>query len=433
MERTLAWEGPGAFGGYSAVVPATHIAVWVLSMLTILAILVRPWGVPEYVWALGGAALLVAFNLVSPHAAGGAVARGYDVYLFLLGMLALSELARCQGVFAWLADRALRGARGSRQRLFFLVYGVGVLVTTLLSNDATAVVLTPAVIAVLSRTDADPMPFLYACAFVAGAASFVLPISNPANLVVFGRHLPPLGLWLDIFFLPALAAVLGTLAMLYALSRRSLRGAFAIRGVPHALEHPGRVAFAAIGVSAAILIAVATLGGPIGLTTFLLGAISTAIVRASGGSVFRNLRRGIAWSIVPLVAALFIIVQALASTGALTAASIYFHRCEALSPLRGNVLAGLAVALADNLFNNLPTALAAQFVFSNDSIAPHIVHATLVAIDLGPNLAVTGSLATLLWLLALRREGIVVTPWQFLRVGCCVLAAPLLLALALVR
>jgi len=414
-------------------VPAAHVVVWVISTLTILAILVRPRGVPEYVWALCGAALLVLLRLVSPDAAGAAVARGYDVYLFLLGMLALSELARCQGVFAWLADRALRGARGSRQRLFFWVYGVGVLVTTLLSNDATAVVLTPAVIAVISRTDADPMPFLYACAFVAGAASFVLPISNPANLVVFGRHLPPLGLWLSVFFLPALAAVFGTLAMLYALSRRSLRGTFEVRGAPHALQRPGRVAFAAIGISAAILVAVAALGGPIGITTFLLGAISTAIVRVCGGSVFRNLRRGIAWSIVPLVAALFVIVQALSSTGALVAASAFFHRCEALSPVRGNVLAGFAVALADNLFNNLPTALAAQFAFGDDSIAPHIVHATLVAIDLGPNLAVTGSLATILWLLALRRAGIIVTPWQFLRVGCCVLVAPLLLALALVR
>lgn len=420
-------------GGYSAVVPAAHIVVWIISALTIAAILARPRGVPEYVWALGGAAFLVAFRLVSIDAAAGAVARGYDVYLFLLGMLALSELAHCQGVFAWLADRALRGARGSRRRLFFSVYGVGVLVTTLLSNDATAVVLTPAVIAVISRTDVDPMPFLYACAFVAGAASFVLPISNPANLVVFGHHLPPLGAWLKVFFLPAVAAVLGTLAMLYALSRRSLRGSFEFHGVPHVLEQSGRVAFAAIGVSAAILIIVAAVGGPIGLTTLLLGLSSTAIVRASGGSVLRNLRRGIAWSIVPLVAALFVIVQALSSTGALTVASNFFRMCEALPPLRGSLLAGFVVTLADNLFNNLPSALAAQFAFTNDSIAPHIVHATLVAVDLGPNLAVTGSLATILWLLALRRAGIIVTPWQFLRMGCCVLVPPLLLALVLIK
>jgi arsenical pump membrane protein len=62
--------------------------------------------------------------------------------------------------------------------------------TTVLSNDATAVVLTPAVYAVIKRTKGNLLPYLFACAFIANAASFVLPISNPANLVVFGNNLP---------------------------------------------------------------------------------------------------------------------------------------------------------------------------------------------------------------------------------------------------
>lgn len=410
-----------------------HIMIWVVSTLTILAIIVRPRGLPEYVWGVAGAALLVAFRLVRVPAAAGAVRRGADVYMFLLGMLALAELARRQGVFDWLAERALRAARGSRRRLFFLVYCVGVSVTTLLSNDATAVVLTPAVIAVLSRTDADPMPFLYACAFVAGAASFVLPISNPANLVVFGNHLPTLAVWLEEFFPAALAGVLGTLCMLYALFHRNLHGGFVLRGTTHALDRPGRTAFAATAASAAVLILVTALGGPIGLATLALGIISTIVVRLTGGRSLRSLGRGIAWSIVPLVAALFVIVQALSSTGALSAVALFFRTADRLAPLHAKLLVGSVVTLADNLLNNLPVALGAHFAFSEGSVAPHLMHATLVAVDLGPNLAVTGSLATILWLLALRRAGIVVTPWQFLRVGFCALLPPLILALVLVR
>lgn len=37
------------------------------------------------------------------------------------------------------------------------------------------------------------MPLLYIRAFVANAASFVLPISNPANLVPYGSRMPALG------------------------------------------------------------------------------------------------------------------------------------------------------------------------------------------------------------------------------------------------
>ncbi len=54
----------------------------------------------------------------------------------------------------------------------------------------------------------------------------------------------------------------------------------------------------------------------------------------------------------------------------------------------------------------------------------------LIAVDLGPNLSVTGSLATILWLIALRREGLNVSFRKFLTVGA--LAMPIALALAIV-
>jgi arsenical pump membrane protein len=46
-----------------------------------------------------------------------------------------------------------------------------------------------------------------------------------------------------------------------------------------------------------------------------------------------------------------------------------------------------------------------------------MAHAILIGVDLGPNLSVTGSLATILWLIALRREKIEISAWEFLKVG----------------
>jgi len=54
----------------------------------------------------------------------------------------------------------------------------------------------------------------------------------------------------------------------------------------------------------------------------------------------------------------------------------------------------------------------------------------VIGVDLGPNLSVTGSLATILWLVALRREGQEVSPWQFLLVGVVVTPPALVLAIA---
>src|ERR1700674_3618300 len=123
----------------------------------------------------------------------------------------IAELARREGLFDWLAALAVEHARGSPQRLFMLVYGVGTIVTVFLSNDATAVVLTPAVAAAVKTAKAEnPLPYLLVCAFIANAASFVLPISNPANLVIYDHHMPALLQWLPRYALPSAVSIVAT-------------------------------------------------------------------------------------------------------------------------------------------------------------------------------------------------------------------------------
>ena len=58
-----------------------------------------------------------------------------------------------------------------------------------------------------------------------------------------------------------------------------------------------------------------------------------------------------------------------------------------------------------------------------------MAHAVLIGVDLGPNLSITGSLATILWLLALRKEKLEVSFWRFLQVG--VVAMPVALVLSI--
>ena len=67
--------------------------------------------------------------------------------------------------------------------------------------------------------------------------------------------------------------------------------------------------------------------------------------------------------------------------------------------------AGFGVAGISNLMNNLPSGLIAGTAVVASGIAGPVRNAVLIGIDLGPNLSVTGSLATVLWLIAIRREG----------------------------
>ena len=73
----------------------------------------------------------------------------------------------------------------------------------------------------------------------------------------------------------------------------------------------------------------------------------------------------------------------------------------------------------------------AATVSQNADVPLQVTGGLLIGVDLGPNLSVTGSLATILWLIALRREGEAVTAWQFLKLGIIVMPPALLAALVL--
>jgi arsenical pump membrane protein len=91
---------------------------------------------------------------------------------------------------------------------------------------------------------------------------------------------------------------------------------------------------------------------------------------------------------------------------------------------------GFAIALASNVINNLPAGLMAASAVQTAQAGEHVTRAILIGVDLGPNLSVTGSLATILWLAALRREGLSVGFGAFLKIGAVVMPPALVLALA---
>ncbi|WP_028633982.1 arsenic transporter [Pseudomonas parafulva] len=403
--------------------------IWAVAALATAGVILRPFRVPEYVWALGGAILLTVFGLISPRSALAAVAKGGDVYLFLIGMMVLAELARQEGLFDWLARYAVGHARGSGQRLFDLVFLVGTVVTVFLSNDATAVVLTPAVYAACKAAKAEPLPYLFICAFIANAASFVLPISNPANLVVFGSQMPPLLDWLRQFTLPSLAAIVVTYLVLRVTQRRQIRQPLALTVATQPLSAGARLCAVGIVLTASLLLVASALDLPLGLPTFGAGVATTALIHLRQRRSPMPVLRHVAWGVLPLVAGLFVLVEAVAQTGVIEYLAHALLHMEQGSQAKASWVAGVGVALASNLMNNLPTGLIAGSMGDIVQLSQQTTAALLIGVDLGPNLSITGSLATLLWLVAIRREGESVSAWRFLRLG--VLVMPPALAAAL--
>jgi arsenical pump membrane protein len=409
----------------------SNVTIWAIAALATGGVILRPFKLPEAVWAVAGAVLLVAAGLLPARDALHGIARGTDVYLFLLGMMVLAELARLEGLFDWLAVHAAVQARGSAARLFTLIYLVGTLVTIFLSNDATAVVLTPAVAAVARAAKAEnPLPFLLICAFIANAASFVLPISNPANLVIYGNHMPPLLQWLPRYALPSLLSILSTYAVLRLTQDKALRHEIAASVETHSLPVGGKVAAAGIVVTAIVLMAASAFDWQLGLPTCIAGAITSIAVLLSSRASPWPVLRGISWGVLPLVAGLFVLVEGLQATGLIARIAALLHTAAQRSEAGAAGATGLSLALACNLLNNLPAGLIAGTAVQSAHASPQVTGAVLIGVDLGPNLSVTGSLATILWLSALRRDGQSVGAWAFLKLGMVVMPPALLLALA---
>ena len=139
--------------------------------------------------------------------------------------------------------------------------------------------------------------------------------------------------------------------------------------------------------------------------------------------------RDISWSILPLVAGLFVLVEALNSTGVIASLGVAVHDFARHSASAAAWGTGAMLALICNLTNNLPAGLIAGTAVQTASAPPVVTSAVLIGIDLGPNLSVTGSLATILWLNALRREGFTISAWTFLRLGALVMPPALILAI----
>ena len=191
----------------------------------------------------------------------------------------------------------------------------------------------------------------------------------------------------------------------------------------------GRVVLAGILLVIAVLLVASARGMNLGMPTCVCAVVIAAVVMARAKTAPLRVVRDISWSVLPLVAGLFVLVEAMNQVGAMRIAVAGLDWAETLPRAAGAYAACFAVGIGNNLVNNLPLGLIAGSTLKATHAHGLIANAVLIGVYLGPNLSVTGSLATILWLIAMRREGMDVGFGTFLKVGA--LAMPVAMALAM--
>lgn len=393
---------------------------------TVLLVLVRPGGVGEAWWGAAGGALALALGLVGPGEALGALGEMREAFMLLAGMVLLGGVAGRAGFFEGVAALAARAGGGRTGRLFLMVFLAGSAVTAVLSLDATAVVLTPVVCAMVARLGLPLLPFAFACVYAANTASLFLPVSNLTNLLAYDALDLGFLRFAAVMLLPGALAVAANAAVLGALFRRELAGGYRLCGFEP--ENPAflRLSAAALAGVLVALPAASALGVPAGPVALAGGAGLAAAALARGWMGTGEAVRCVPWGLLALVAGLFVVVRAAGDAGLARLPEQLLLRLSAEGGLAGLLGVAAVAALGSNLINNLP--LLALSLEAAGRAGEPAVYALLLGTDIGPNLAFTGSLATLIWLGLVRERGMEVGAGRFLAVGLAATPPALLAA-----
>jgi arsenical pump membrane protein len=392
------------------------VAISFVSTLTLAGIMTRPFRLNEASIALSGAALLLLFGLISPHNAIMTIINDWNTFLFFLGMMAVSALAETAGLFDWLAVQAARFAGRSAARLFLNVFVLGSLISMILSNDATALILTPIVYLFVTKLRLPVLPYLFACTFIADTASFLLPISNPINIIVLSRFPLDLFTFLRLLFLPSLAVIAINIGVFFLLYRNQLKGSFDINLLPAAATTVRHKAYFTYTCAVLALVAAGYMTASALQFHLSIVAMSGAVALLVGALCWRKitlreLGKNISWSIFGFITGMFIVVRAIEDTGLTTTFGKWLMHISGGTSLGAVVVGTTGSALGTNLINNVPMAVVMTAALGSIQGAPQdIQHAfvggTILGCNLGPNLTTVGSLATVLWLLILRQRNI---------------------------
>jgi len=377
----------------------------ILSLLLLAAVLVaavvRPLRLPEALVAVPAAGLAWSTGLVGTSAVASELRRLAPVLVFLAAVLVLARLCAAEGVFMAAGEWLATVSAGSPVRLLAAVFTLAATVTSVLSLDATVVLLTPVVLATAARTRLPAAPYAYACGHLANSASLLLPMGNLTNLLALAAS----GLTLAHFAAAMAAPWLVVLAVEYVVLRVCFRSELAL---PEASAPDGaaRSARSAAVPRFAIGVLTVTLGGFVatsfaGVAPFWVALAAAAVLAQHTRSrrliTVRELVAAVDVPFLCFVAGLAVVVRAAVDQGLGAWVAALVPPTQQLPALLA--IAAVAAVLA-NLVNNLPALLV--LLAPAAAVGPMAVLAVLVGVNVGPNLTYTGSLATLLWRRVLR-------------------------------
>lgn len=414
--------------------------VWlafIIFAVTLTLVIWQPRGLSIGYPAVGGALLALASGVVTLADVGEVTSIVWNATISLVGIIVISLILDEIGFFECAALHMVRLAKGSGRMMFVYVILLGTVVSALFTNDGTALILTPIVLAQVRALRLDGqmvLAFVMASGFIADTSSLPFVVSNLVNIVSADYFGIGFAEYAGRMLLPTLFSVGASLLVLFWYFRRSIPRSCDLTHLKEPREAIRdqalfRLSWPILAVLLAGFFASEWLHLPVSLLIAGAAAAFYLAARKSAAIQPRRIVKEAPWVVVIFSIGMYVVVWGLHNARLTDWVRDWLDVLAAHGLFAATIGTGYTAAVLSSVMNNLPTvmfdALAVQGTSTAGVVREALVYANVIGCDLGPKITPIGSLATLLWLHVLGRKGVTITWGQYFRTGI-VLTVPTL-------
>jgi len=416
----------------------SSLAVFIATLILIIR---KPKQWHEAMFAVPAALLLLIVGNIGLDDASYIWKLIWNATLSLIGIMILTTVLDDIGFFRWAALHIVGKFRRRPMLLLIGFAALSSLIATFFNNDGAVLIMTPIALEatrLMGMSLPSRLAFLLGVGLMADTASASLLVSNLTNILTADYFGISFGDYARHMLFPGVTAALATMFVLFVAFRGTLRKE--TKSLPDsmpfpppssAIEDPGLFRFSWIVL--VLILAGYLLGENLGLPVSAIACGGAALlwtVAGLRGSVnSKRVALRAPWLIVVFAFAMNLVVYSLHLHGATDWFPALLEPLAKEGPAASIFGTGMLVSLLAAVLNNLPAVLISSLSITEAGGEGLLPFAGLLGLTIGAKLTPIGSLATLLWLALMRRDGIRVSWGQYMRIVALLTLPVLLLSL----
>jgi Na+/H+ antiporter NhaD/arsenite permease-like protein len=195
---------------------------WLATAIFVIAyVVIVSERIHKTVVAILGGALMLVLKILEQHEAFHLEEFGIDwnVIFLLISMMVIINLMKPTGLFEYIAIKSAKWGKGDPFRIMAIFAVVTALLSALLDNVTTVLLITPVTLLIADALEVDPIPYLISCALASNIGGTATLIGDPPNIMIASKaqlnfmdfivHLTPIVLVVMVFYLFAIKLIWG--------------------------------------------------------------------------------------------------------------------------------------------------------------------------------------------------------------------------------